>query len=193
VEELFVKALALLALALPLLAHAEEPRYKLPNGVQAKPETCVVTEMVRADANSDWGSETSTNTANVAFWTDGDGFASLRQNSYSVNYSRFTENVVDRTMRTRVKQVEDWKLVGSEWQKDFYTLNITIFEQRDQPGVRVVERRGDVDQIFDVKTWGEGNDFLSERSLRNPSVLSREGREVGSHVETCRSAIGFIL
>jgi hypothetical protein len=190
-----MKTLLLTLLLLTPVARAAGPDYQIPRGATSHPETCFRNEVVREAEASGWGewkSVVSQETHQSTFWNEGDYFYALQRanDGRSAVYSRFQETALDRSFTQRRKETTRWTKNGNEWIREDFVTDVQITKREGDP-VRVVESTNGTSLIWDVRTYGDGEDQVTERTLRNPSAFSTEMRKVGNHTEICRFRLGF--
>jgi hypothetical protein len=182
--------LTLLSFSHPALAQESGPNYKIPRGATSNAEYCFTTELVRTRKGSGWSEWAPALTEDrhqSTYWNEGDYFYSLEvaEGGAAAEFSRFKEDVIDRTYTHRTKEVTKWAKGPRGWERENLTFDVSITKADGLP-VRVTETGGGKSYVWNVRTYGDGDDQITERTLLNPSVLSTENRKVGSHAEHCR-------
>ena len=185
----------LLAIALgSAAAQAAAPEYQIPPGATTGPETCVTTEVVSTPEGNGWGEWRPVVTREqrrVSYWTEGTDFFSLVRSEDGKHqvHTRTREVELDRSFVRRQQVVTEWTRDGASWKSQIYPVTQTITKGEGQP-VRILETRGAKNFTWEVKTYGEGDDQVTERISRTPNAFSTPTRRVGNYLEICRYHLG---
>lgn len=188
--KLFAGAVLSLLASSPL-AFADAPNYRLPEGVELRPEACFTTELVATPEGlgwSEWKSETKEERFQSATWNvEADGYT-LKQSENFVSHTHFTDERLEDGYVRRFETAETWKKVGGAWNKEVTQTEVML---RNREGIpqRRIERRGSVSLYWDVTLTFDENESSLQRVLKNPSALSTDQRKIGSRVETCRRSM----
>lgn len=181
-----MKIACLIALLLPTLAMAAEPRFEIPDGAYKSRARCTIeksTRTARGNGWTDWHNEKNSEVFNFIYWNTAEALNTVEDRGYHIKFTQALNVSEGELEIKRLEKVEDWFYQNKKWEMKAYSLDITILRRKGGPNLRI--ERWDDGRVFQWEASATPDGTVT-KNLLNPDALNTKERQFGLLRTVCR-------